>query len=353
MTAAATPVAASAAPRKSAHAPSADAVRDKGWWKASQWLVLRRFSQLAILALFLLGPLAGVWIVKGNLSSSLTLNTLPLTDPFLLAQVLLTRHWPETSALLGGIIVIVFYALVGGRVFCSWVCPLNMVTDGASWLRRRLNITSGRTPRRALRHWIMAAALAASAITGVTVWEWVNPVSMMHRSLIFDLPDAIKPPIDPTAESVIAPPQLATLGSQQTIQVNPAKPPISAGEMALRVIGVFVSFAWGAVAAVFLFDLLIAPRGWCGHVCPLGAAYHLIGRKSLLRVSARHSSACNDCADCFAVCPEPHIIPVPLKGKGGVTPLILTSECTNCGRCIDVCSKDVFVFTHRFDHRRD
>jgi ferredoxin-type protein NapH len=280
--------------------PGDEAVHDKGWWKAHQWLVLRRLSQLSILALFLLGPLAGIWIVKGNLSSSLTLGVLPLTDPFLLAQVLLTRHWPETAALLGAAIVIAFYALVGGRVFCGWVCPVNMVTDGASWLRRRLRINTGRAPRRDLRRWVLAAVLVASAITGVTVWEWVNPVSLMHRALIFG--------------------------------------------------GVV---AWGGIATVFLFDLLVAPRGWCGHVCPMGAAYQLLGHKSLLRVSAQHSSACNDCADCYAVCPESHIIPVPLKGKGGATPLILSADCTNCGRCLDVCSKDVFVFTHRFDHRRD
>ena len=50
---------------------------------------------------------------------------------------------------------------------------------------------------------------------------------------------------------------------------------------------------------------------------------------------------------------EPHIIPIPLKGKAGALPVIQTADCTNCGRCIDVCSKDVFVFTHRFDTRRD
>ncbi|MDO5623650.1 MAG: quinol dehydrogenase ferredoxin subunit NapH [Pseudomonadota bacterium] len=288
-----------------AHAPHAlqvgeEAIRDKGWWKAHQWLVLRRLSQLAVLGVFMLGPLAGVWLVKGNLSSSMTLGVLPLTDPFLLAQVIATRHWPELTALLGGSIVIAFYALVGGRVFCSWVCPINPVTDTAAWLRRRLNIATGRAPRRSLRLWLLGAVLAASALTGMTVWESVNPVSMAHRALIFG--------------------------------------------------GVL---AWGAVAAVFLFDLLVAPRGWCGHVCPMGAAYQLIGSKSLLRVSARHSSQCNDCADCYAVCPEPHIIPVPLKGKQGASPVIATSECTNCGRCLDVCSKNVFVFTHRFDTRRD
>ncbi|MDO5087012.1 MAG: quinol dehydrogenase ferredoxin subunit NapH [Comamonadaceae bacterium] len=307
--AATTPSTATATPNKAAPAKpapaaplpvGAEAVREKGWWLAHRFLILRRLTQLSILGLFMLGPLAGVWIVKGNLSSSLTLDVLPLTDPFLLAQVIATRHWPEASALIGAGIVIAFYALVGGRVFCSWVCPINMVTDSASWLRRRLNITTGRAPKRELRLWLMGAVLAASAITGITVWESVNPVGMMHRALIF-------------------------------------------GGVA----------AWGAVAAVFLFDLLVAPRGWCGHVCPMGAAYRLIGSKSLLRISARHSSRCNDCADCFAVCPEPHIIPVPLKGKGGSTPLILTSECTNCARCLDVCGQNVFTFTHRFDSRRD
>jgi polyferredoxin len=74
-----------------------DAVHDKGWLKAHRYLLLRRMVQLGIFAMFLLGPMAGVWIVKGNLSSSLTLGVLPLTDPFVLAQVLATRHWPELT----------------------------------------------------------------------------------------------------------------------------------------------------------------------------------------------------------------------------------------------------------------
>ena len=96
------------------------AVLTNGWWPAHRWLVLRRSSQLGILALFLLGPLAGVWILKGNLSSSLTLNVLPLTDPFLILQSLAAGHLPYTTALIGAAIMLAFYALVGGRVFCSW-----------------------------------------------------------------------------------------------------------------------------------------------------------------------------------------------------------------------------------------
>jgi ferredoxin-type protein NapH len=276
------------------------ATATNGWWLAHRFLLLRRVSQLGVLLLFLAGPWFGLWVVKGNLSSSLTLNTLPLTDPFVLAQSIAAGHRPEFTALLGAAIVIATYALVGGRVFCSWVCPVNVVTDGASWLRRRWHITTGRTPNPALRNWIAVAVLVASALTGVTVWEWVNPVSLTQRALIFG-----------------------------------------------------GGLAFAGIAAVFAFDLLIAPRGWCGHLCPVGAAYAAIGATSLLRVSAAHSSRCDDCAECYAVCPEPRVIPLALKGKNGASPVITERQCTNCGRCIDVCPHDVFRFTHRFDARRD
>ena len=94
----------------------ADAVAEKGWLAAHKWLLLRRFTQLAILGLFLLGPLAGIWIVKGNLAYSYTLNLLPLTDPYVVLQSLMTGHVPETLGLIGAAIVLVFYFMVGGRV---------------------------------------------------------------------------------------------------------------------------------------------------------------------------------------------------------------------------------------------
>ena len=101
-----------------------DALQAKGWWKSHQWLVLRRASQLSLLALFLLGPWAGLWIVKGNLASSLTLGMLPLTDPYVLLQSLSAGHWPLATAITGAGIVLAFYGLVGGRAYCSWVCPI-------------------------------------------------------------------------------------------------------------------------------------------------------------------------------------------------------------------------------------
>lgn len=268
-----------------------DAIATKGWLRAHRFLILRRLSQLGILALFLAGPLLGIWIVKGNLASSLTLEVLPLTDPHVLLQSVLSGVVPETAALVGVVLVLLFYALVGGRVFCAWVCPVNMVTDLAAWLRRRLGLRAGSQISRTARYWMLALTLVLPLVAaGGIVWELVNPVSILFRGIVFG---------------------------------------IGAG--------------WLVIAGVFLFDLLVAKDGWCGHLCPVGAFYNLLGSKSLVRVNAANRSACNDCMECFVVCPEPQVIKPALHGaRQGLGPVILSSDCTNCGRCIDICAKQVF-----------
>ncbi|MCU7968289.1 MAG: quinol dehydrogenase ferredoxin subunit NapH, partial [gamma proteobacterium symbiont of Bathyaustriella thionipta] len=66
--------------------PGAQAIAKKGWFGAYKWLIFRRISQLGILALFLTGPVLGIWIVKGNMASSLTLDILPLSDQYVMLQ---------------------------------------------------------------------------------------------------------------------------------------------------------------------------------------------------------------------------------------------------------------------------
>jgi ferredoxin-type protein NapH len=167
--------------------PGADAILNKGWLRAHQWLLLRRTSQLGILGLFLLGPLAGIWIVKGNIAASLTLDVLPLSDPYLTLQALLGGHALETAGLIGAAIVLLFYLLVGGRVYCSWVCPVNLVTDAASWVHQRLGIKRTAQFPRQSRYWILAATLLLALVTGTLVWELINPVTIIYRGLIFGM----------------------------------------------------------------------------------------------------------------------------------------------------------------------
>lgn len=276
----------------------AQAIRKKGWWQAHKWLILRRLSQAGILLLFMLGPWAGIWIIKGNLSSSLLLDVLPMTDPFIFLQILAAGYSAiAAEAVTGALIIVAFYLLVGGRVYCSWVCPVNLVTDAAYWLRVKFGIKRGANFQRNTKYWMLGMVLLVAAVSGVMAYELVNPVSMLHRGLIFGM-----------------------------------------------------GVGWLVIAGIFLFDLFVAKRGWCTHLCPMGAFYGLLGRVSPMRVRADDRSKCDDCGECFAVCPEPQIIPAILKGKEkGIPPVILSGECTNCGRCIDICGQDVFHFGLRFN----
>jgi ferredoxin-type protein NapH len=280
-----------------------EAIEKKGWWEAYKWLVLRRTSQFGILALFMLIPLCKFfgssadcnlgWIIKGNLSSSKLFDTIPMTDPLLFLQMVASGFTSiAIEAVIGAGIILVFYLLVGGRVYCSWVCPVNIVTDAAFWLRTRLKLVGGTRFSRNLRYWILGLVLVLSAITGSLAYELVNPVSMLHRGLFFGM-----------------------------------------------------GLGWFVIAGIFLFDLFVSKRGWCTHICPMGAFYGLLGKVSPLRVRADAREQCDDCAECYVVCPESHIIKPVLKGESkGIPPVILAGECTNCGRCIDVCAEDVFHF---------
>lgn len=290
--------------------PGREAVEKKGWYAAHKWLLMRRLVQLAFFMLFASGAWFGIWITKGTLAASLTINPfpvegvpaldgLPLTDPLILLQSLLARHIPETTAIVGALIVLVVYGILGGRLYCSWVCPINPITDMAGWLRRRLGVEKGWTVRPKARLYILAAILISSAVTGSIAWELLNPITTLHRGLLFGL-------------------------------------------------------SWGmlSVLAILLFDVFVAKNGWCGHLCPVGAFYGLLNVKAQVRVSAYRRDACDDCMDCYAVCPEMHVISPALKGqRTGAGPLILNRDCTSCGRCIDVCPEEVFRFTLRTNDR--
>ena len=103
------------------------------------------------------------------------------------------------------------------------------------------------------------------------------------------------------------------------------------------------------LVAVFIFELAVSKHGWCGHLCPVGAFYSLLGRFSIVRIRADNRDACDKCMECFEVCPEPLVISPALFGRrDGIGPLVDEANCTNCGRCIDVCSKKVFNFGTRF-----
>ena len=268
-----------------------------GWWHANRFLFWRRLTQLSILLMFLSGPYFGVWILKGNYSGSLLFDVIPLSDPLITLESLASGHLPGILTLSGALIIFITYALLGSKVCCGWVCPLNVVTDCAAWIRRKLGIRQTAKIPRSLRYAILVMILAGSAVSGLLLWEWVNPVAALGRALIYG----------------------------------------------------FGATVW-LILVVFFFDLFIVEHGWCGHLCPIGATYGVIGAKSLLRVKVIDRARCDNCMDCYNVCPEPQVLRSPLHGKNSESLLVLSQDCISCGRCIDVCPEKVFTFSHRFNN---
>lgn len=261
-----------------------------------RYIFLRRLTQLGILLLFF-GTAHWAWqypkktpLLSGNLSGSEFIGLIPMADPFAALQIFLTGHVLQQETWIGAGIVFAFYLLVGGRVFCAWVCPVNMVTDLAGWLRGKLEIKPIVHLPRTIRYFVLVAALVLSAITGVAAFEWVSPVGMMHREILFG-----------------------------------------------------VGFGFLALLAIFLFDLLILKNGWCGHLCPLGAFWSVVGKVSLLKVRF-DKTTCTHCGECARVCPEPQVLNLKKLEERG---LVFSGECSNCGRCTALCPEGSLAFDLR------
>ena len=182
--------------------------------------------------------------------------------------------------------------LIGGRIFCSYVCPVNMITDLANYLRRKSSLGSVQKKQpasRNIRYWVLVMTLVLSFLLSVSAFEFISPISMTHRALIFGL-----------------------------------------------------GFGWSAMIVIFLFDLFVLQNGWCGHICPLGGFYSLIGKYGLLRVQ-HDSENCTSCMKCKVVCPESQVL--YMIGKESIS--VIDGECSNCGRCIEVCDDDALGFNIR------
>jgi len=261
-----------------------------------KFLILRRIIQLSILFLFVGGNYFGWELLRGNYSSAIIIDTLNLSDPYAVLQILASGFLASSSVLIGAFIILLIYVLLGGRMFCSWICPMNIITDLAFRLRRIFKIeTEARValPRN-FRYYILALSLIVSAVFGLAAFEIISPISMLHRAIVF--------------------------GS-------------GAG--------------WAIVAVVFLVDLLILKAAWCGHICPLGGFYSLVGKQAVIKVK-HDKDNCTNCNACFDVCIEEPVLSI----IGKESDFIRSGACTNCGRCIEACDDNALKYALKFDLKK-
>ena len=244
-----------------------------------KYTILRRLSQISILVLFILGNnfafkaasengiLSG--ILKGNLSSSKLLGTINLSDPFATAQMLLASFSLGATAVIGAVIVGAFYALIAPRLYCSWVCPINLLTDLAAWLRKRLGITTKIVSvNRKARYVLAVLALICSGAFGFAVFESVNFISLFARAVISLSASAF-------AIALLICSRLCPLG------------------------GFWAALSYFSIIRICHEVNKCTMCGKCKMVCPEVQVLKMVGREN-----GRVSSECISCGRCIDVCDD-------------------------------------------------
>ena len=183
-------------------------------WRNRRWATL-----IACNLLFVVSFYFDIQILEGALTASRFIG-FHLIDLNSALQVMLAHKHIIVNLVIGTATVFVLWLLLGGRTFCSWVCPYHLVAEWAERLHLYLvekKLVSDQNINRWLRtvFWGVFALLAI--VTGYTVFEAISPTGILSRALIYG-------------------PGLALL--------------------------------W--VLALLVFEVFFVRRAWCRYACPIG-----------------------------------------------------------------------------------
>ncbi|APW66298.1 MULTISPECIES: NapH/MauN family ferredoxin-type protein [Arcobacteraceae] len=265
-------------------------------YRMKRWIVV-----ISIHLLFFLSFAIDIQALEGTLNGSRFLG-FHLIDPFTTIQVFLSTYHMPINVIIGTSTIVLFYIFIGGKTYCSWVCPYGIISEIGEKIHNTLinkKIIKERKFDHRIRHvfWFMFLIMAATS--GYLVFETFNVVGILSR---------------------------------------------------------FITYGWslalGWVLVVFLIEVFFSRRAWCTYVCPIGTTYGYIGKVSALRV--QWNDNCDHCMVCHDVCFENQVLDLTKakydkqrEEKGIKTQYVTGADCTLCGRCIDVCHADALKFDFR------
>lgn len=188
-----------------------------------------------------------------------------------------------------GMIIPLMLALLLGRVFCSWICPVTFILEIFDRLRK---IISG-------RKFLQNRLIVAKKVL------WFTLIIELVTSMILGAPLFV----------FLSPPGLI-------------------GREVMMVVFFRTVALEGIVILLIIFLELLTRRFFCRTFCPLGGLLAFLGIKRSLRIHL-HQENCTRCNSCDLACPMGL---QPSAGEG------LSAYCWNCGECLDNCHHKALDF---------
>jgi polyferredoxin len=232
-------------------------------------------------------------------------------------------------------LVVLLPTMLLGRFFCGWICPLGSIHHFFSSLkserkRGKQLIESNRYKRwQTTKYYLLVAALI-TAILGTGVVGWLDPFSLLVRSLgLSILPgtnSALNGALHAMEHSRFASVQMVGSGLHfifGALLLSFKQPYFRQG-------------VWLGIISIFLLALNFrVTRFWCRALCPLGALLGIASRWSILGL-VKSPEHCEDCNRCLLRC------------QGGDDPIggvpWRQPECHLCLNCVDECPEHGLQF---------
>ncbi len=312
--------------------------------KARHLVCIRRISQAVFLLLFLFLLIESrlpkdTYYNYSQVFSSYPELTLdwPVTfffqlDPLIGITSLLSGHRLIKGILwgLGLLLATVFL----GRFFCGFICPLGTIHHIISRYRpslrgERMIYANQKSPIQRVKYFLLIAILV-SALLGLNPAGWLDPLSLLFRSLALAVVPAIgewlRAFFNVMANSDIKVISLLSYGLEMLVS-----PIIGFGPAAFQT-------AWiiGLFFLIILFLNRIRPRFWCRVLCPLGALLGLFSRLRILRLE-KDAEKCTNCTLCIKECQG---AASPIPGQDWEN-----AECVVCLNCFASCPEDALSFS--------